>query len=360
MHLLMLTSSCDPTLKEEGFISDWILALAEKVDILTLITLTKPTIKLPANVFAYSLTSSSKMGKVWQIGKILIKSHKRIPIDEIFCNMYDFLGVISGLFSRIFNIDSVFWYAGGIRVPFFSLTTLAFWLNRKIATCSNQEKVDYQQMFKVSSKKIKVIGHGINKKRFENKKLVKKDSIFRIGYCCRLSLSKNIKTLLSVFSNKLESKQSIKLRISLAKTEANPTYFNKLKSIVSEINNKSSNLEIQLLTDINYANNVQFYQKLDLYVHPSFQTSIDKAAVEAGFAGVPVLLSQNGFGELFQHNKDIVFDPNDGNQLGLLINKYIKSKELREDNRKIVLSKFKDMDLSLFVERLLNIFRYNH
>jgi len=356
MHLLMLTSSCDPNLKEEGFISDWILAIAEKVDFLTLITLTKPTIKLPPNVFAHSLTSSSKVGKVWQIGKILIKSHKRIPIDGIFCNMYDFLGVISGLFSRIFNIDSVFWYAGGIKVPFFSLTTLAFWLNRKIATCSNQEKIEYQQMFMVSGKKIKVIGHGINKKRFENIKLAKKDSIFRIGYCCRLSLSKNIETLLSVFSNKLESKQSIKLRIALAKTEANPTYFNKLKSIVSEINNKSSNLEIQLLTDINYGNNVQFYQKLDLYVHPSFQTSIDKAAVEAGFSSVAVLLSENGFGELFDFNSDIVFNPHDSPKLGELISKYIKSPKLREVNKKIVLSKFNNMDLPFFVEKLIAVY----
>ena len=353
MHLLMLTSSCDPNLKEEGFISDWILAISEKVDFLTLITISKPTIKLPDNVFSYSLVNQSKIGKIWKIGYIFLKTHRQIPIDGVFCNMYDFLGVLSGLFSRILNIKSVFWYAGGIKVPFLSLTTVAFWLNNKITTCSQQEKLAYHAMFKTPSSKIHVIGHGINRKRFSVNKTIKKDKEFRIGYCCRLSLSKNIETFIGAVVKCINLSEPIELLIALSKTKHKPDYFNKLKSRTRE---KNGNIKIKILTDVNYANNIQFYQKLDLYVHPSFQTSIDKAAVEAAFSNVSVLLSENGFGELFDFNADIVFNPHDSQKLGELISKYTKYPKLREVNKQIILSKFNNMDLPFFVEKLIAVY----
>jgi len=275
MHLLMLTSSCDPNLKEEGFISDWVIYLAKNVNKLTLLTLTKPTITLPSNVRSYVVSSNSKLGKLWEIWNIILLEHKNHKMDGLFCNMYDFLGVAIGLISRLLSVKSIYWYAGGITVPFLSLTSISFLLNSIIATCSDQEKQRYHTMFKTSLSKIKVIGHGINKQRFVNKKDQRDKKYFTIGYCCRLSKSKNIESLLDLANHDLKSNKPIKLLLALSKTFENKPYLEYLQSKIKEIN-KTGKIKIKILTFITYINNARFYKQLDLYVHPSLQTSIDK------------------------------------------------------------------------------------
>jgi len=351
----MLTSSCNPGLKEEGFISDWILSLASKVTRLTLITLSKPTINLPSNVESHIIEGGSKWNKLWQVFKITVKVHRQSRLDGLFSNMYDFLGVTNGIASRMLRVNSVFWYAGGIEVPLFSLTTLAFWLNTKVATCSQVEKEKYHLRHKIPLSKISAIGHGINRKRYMIAPDQRDSKYFSIGYCCRVSQTKNIETLLNAINFKFNSRKPVRLLLALSKIQQNADYYTRLLEIIDRLN-KDKKIKIDILDNVNYLNNPNFYKKLDLYIHPSYQTSIDKAAVEAAFSHIPVLLSYNGFGSLFPVNSEILFKPDNAEQIRNLLQKYILSKELRLSNIRVVNEKFRHMDLEEFMGKLTRLF----
>jgi len=78
--------------------------------------------------------------------------------------------------------------------------------------------------------------------------------------------------------------------------------------------------------------------------------------VEAVFSGIPVLLSKNGFNNLFENNSVITFDPLNINELCALIQKYINSEKLRQENMRLTSKQLKDMDLNLFTKRLVSLY----
>ena len=320
MKLVMLTLAVDDNLQEEGFIVDWVKALAREVEELVVIALkVNPKVTLPTKVKVYEVPVTHKLGKLWFVFRTLNKEYYLGRIDGVFCHILEIWGVIGGLWGRLNGVRSVYWYAGGIPIKLFSFLKVAFLMVEVIATCSEREKRRYRQWWG-RQKKVVNLGHAIDIQSFQ---LIKNrgDEVFTIGYVARATRIKNIDGLIRAFG-KLRIPRRLRLHLALARTNENTIYYRKLSELAKSIANERR--KIMISTDLTYRQLPDYYRSLDLYVHPSLQTSIDKAALEAVSSGVPVLLSATAYGEVVDTFNQVVVSPFNIRQLARRIESVIQ------------------------------------
>jgi len=350
MKIAMLTSSYDRKLKEEGFIADWIDALAKKSDELVVILLNKPKIhNHPDNVHIYYLSKPGKVGKLLELWKILNIEHRAKKIDGVFTQIFEFLAVVGGLWGRLNRVKTAYWYAGGINFNTVSINSLAMHLNNKVLTCSNSEAERYTRTAKLSKKKVLSLGHAINTSHF-NKVQRSNNRVFTIGYVCRCTPNKNIEVLVRALSL---GNISIKYKLALSRIDENPEYYKFVKKEIEKATHINKNLKIEIITNVNYSNSPKFYSSLDLYVHPSLMKSIDKAGLEAIASQVPVLLSNRGYAEICDNRMDILFNPIDHVKLNQLIRQKVRQNKKKNLNYDYIIEKF---SLDSFMKKVISIF----
>lgn len=338
MKLVMLTSSYDRSLKEEGFIADWIDALAKETSELVIILLKEPSITPNIkNTTVHSLHQPTKIGKLKEIWQILNEENKKKQINGIFSHIFEFLAVVGGLWGKLNGVETAYWYAGGVNLHLISLNTLAFHLNNKILTCSDSEADRYAAASKINKNKIVVMGHAINTQYFipATKKVI--NNIFTIGYVCRCTPQKNIESLIYA-CQKID--RPIHLKLALSRTKENEKYFQFLKTEIERVKKQNKQFSAEILTNINYDNLPAFYHSLNLYIHPSLMKSVDKAGLEAMAAGVPVLLSKVGYGEMFAQYPNQLIDPNNIAEISQKISDSIQTPTVPIDISKFSLQNF--------------------
>lgn len=300
----MLTASYDDNHPEEGFIPDWVRALAGKVDRLSLIITRPPaSIDYPKNLSFYYLKSKTKLGRLVELWQKLNLIDQTQSVDGAFTHIFSFLGIVAGLWAKLKRIKSAMWFAGGTRIKWFGLDWWALKLNDVVLTCSLTEKNRYQR-FLGKKKTIRVIGHGINPDRFHPKKneFSRKKTLV-IGYAARLRPIKNFELLIRAASL-LPTTLKYELHLCISAISGHEGYLNQLKKLAQLLK-----VPLILHKELSYVLMPAFYQSLDLYVHPSKMTSIDKSALEAVFCEVPVLLSYVGFKPVISNQSILGFDP---------------------------------------------------
>lgn len=310
MKLAILTSNLDPKHKEEGFIIDWVQALSKQIDNLVVILVKKPktSFKLKKTTI-YSLPEGSKIRKILYILKILTNENKKKKIDGIFNHIYPFLGVVGGFWGKINSVKTIMWYAGGIGLPKYSLLELALRLNHQVVTCSKTEKQRYEKAYNLNN--VTNLGHAINVNRFEISKRLSKNEII-IGSIGRATPNKNFELLIDAVS-KIKTDKQLIVKIILARIFENRKYVQKLKTKIKE--NINNNVHIKIMEGIPFNKIPKFYAELNLYIHPSKMKSIDKTGIEAIISKTPVLLSTYGYMDCFKNYKNILFDPNNSQEL---------------------------------------------
>jgi glycosyltransferase involved in cell wall biosynthesis len=103
----------------------------------------------------------------------------------------------------------------------------------------------------------------------------------------------------------------IHLKLALARLKENPMYAHHIKEELKKI---KPPVTYEIISNLTYNQLPNYYHSLDLYVHPSKTTSVDKAGLEAAFCGVPVLLSKQGYQSTFP-NHESLFNPNINDEL---------------------------------------------
>lgn len=338
MKLVMFTSSYDTSLKEEGFIADWVNALSKEIDELVVILLNKPkTTTTIKNIKFYYLHKKTKLGKILEIWQILNKENRDKKIDGIFSHIFEFLAVISGLWGKINRVKTGYWYAGGIKLNFLSLNTLAFHMNDIVFTCSALEAKRYVYISKINIKKISVMNHAINIDYFKTTERKMSDDTCTIGYTCRCTRQKNIEALIQAAAM---VNKPLLLKLALSRTQENPDYYNFIQQEMNKAQQTNHQLKIEILTNVNYSNLPEYYHSLDLYVHPSKMKSIDKAGLEAIASGLPVLLSSDGYGEILKKYPQNLFNSSNRIELSKKLEIALKNKMINSNIQQDVINQF--------------------
>jgi glycosyltransferase involved in cell wall biosynthesis len=290
MRLLIVTQKVDKNDDVLGFFHDWILELAQKFSLVTVICLQAGDRSLPSNVKVLSL-GKEKLGTAlgWRryINRLIyllrfyyICWTERNNYDAVFVHMNHNYVIYGYYLWRLLSKKIGLWYAHG-AVPF----------NLRIAEkLADIIFTSTPSGFRLKSDKLKIIGQGIDLKKFSVKtKTDGQSQSFTIVTVGRISAAKNIKLMIEVAERLKKRNFSFVMKLAGAPiTEADKSYFDLLLAEVSE---KSLGDQIKFVGSVPYQAVAEFYQSADLFINLSDTGSLDKAILEAMASGLPVLTS---------------------------------------------------------------------
>jgi len=318
MKLLIFTQKIDVNDDVLGFFHDWVKEFARSCEKVIVICLEKGEFHLPGNVLVLSLgkeLGKSRLKYIFNFYKYIFQERKNY--DSVFVHMNFEYVILGGIIWRLFNKKIGLWYAHGY-VPFG--LKLAARLADTIFTSTRDG-------FRIKSKKIKIVGQGINTEIFRIREPKIRQGEFKIISVGRIAPVKNYELLIETAQNMIKRGfENFSIRITGPLIlERDKIYFEKLKNIIKE---KKLEDKIIFTEAIPYKDIFEFYQSGDLFVNFSDTGSMDKAVLEAMAAGLLVLTSNEAF-------------------KNILAEKYFTGKDPEEISEKIIVLSKINFDPSL-------------
>jgi glycosyltransferase involved in cell wall biosynthesis len=278
MKLLIITQKVDINDDVLGFMHDWIAEFAKVCERVTVICLEKGEFDLPNNVKVLSLGKEIGRSRI----KYVCNFYKYIREEKdnygkVFVHMNQQYVLLGGLFWKIWHKRISFWYAHG-----------SVSMSLKIAErISDVIFTSTQSGFRTKSNKVKVVGQGIDVKKFKPELKKENVGIFRIITIGRISPVKDYETLIKAIEISVEGgvKPEVKIIGGIGMPEQEK-YLEDLKEMVKD---KKLERVINFFGAVPNKNIVQYLQSSDLFVNMSYTGSLDKAILEAMACGLPVL-----------------------------------------------------------------------
>ena len=322
VKLLIVTQKVDENDAILGFFHRWVEEFAKHCERVTVICLYEGEHHLPGNVKVLSLGKEARVqGATLRSSGAKRKSGKRSFLarakyilrfyryiwrerknyDAVFVHMNPIYVVLGGVLWRIWKKKIALWYTH-------KQVDLKLRVAEKLA---NVIFTASKESFRLPSKKVKIMGHGIDVERF-TLKTVKNNKggklhIITVG---RISPIKDYETL--VFAVEILVKKNIPICVSVigdAPDAKQKMYASYIHSLIKE---KNLELVFSFCGTIPNKNLVQALQKADVFVNMSHTGSLDKAILEAMAIGLPVLTSNEALVSILgKENAGLMFEKGD-------------------------------------------------
>ena len=285
MRLLIITQKVDINDDNLGFFHRWVEEFAKRFKNVIVVCLQKGDYNLPENVKVLSLgkeRGESKIKYLFNFYKYIWQERKNY--DAVFIHMNPEYAVLGGLFWKLWNKKIGLWYT---HKAINSKLRIAEKLVDKIFTASKES-------FRLNSKKIIVIGHGIDTERFKPSAInYQQSDKLKIISAGRIAPIKNYEVLIEVAE--ILRNKNFNFEIKLAGQpilKKDKFYLKKLKETIEE---KKLNDKIIFVGSVPHKNIADFYRKGDLFVNFSDTGSVDKTVLEAMSCGLKTLTSNEAF-----------------------------------------------------------------
>jgi glycosyltransferase involved in cell wall biosynthesis len=298
MHLLIITQKVDKNDDNLGFFHRWILEFAKHCDKLTIICLEKGEYDLSENVKVLSLgkeAGASKIKYIFNFYKYIWSEHKNY--DAVFVHMNPIYVVLGGLLWKSWKKKVGLWYTH--KSVDTKLRIAEGWVDY-IFTASDKS-------FRMRSKKLHVMGHGIDQDEFEIKKPKVESDKINILHIGRISRSKNIHLFVK-FAEILKNK-GVKFQINIIGstiTEEDKKYLKKVESDI--LNKKLVNFFTFFGSMTPHERSFRFAEN-DIFINLSDTGSMDKTILEAMISGMQVLVSNEAFEDILPNENKTTKDP---------------------------------------------------
>ncbi|MFC1775242.1 glycosyltransferase family 4 protein [Patescibacteria group bacterium] len=319
MKLLILTQKVDKNDDILGFFHGWLLEFAKHVDQLTVICLQKGEYDLPENVKVLSLGKEKNVAFIEYITRFYryIFSERK-NYDTVFVHMNPEYVVLGGWLWRLMDKKIALWYTHkSVDIKL----RIAEKIVHKIFTVSKES-------FRLKSKKVNIMGHGINLDKFQttNPK-PKTDTKFQIVTVGRISKTKNTGFLLEVADVLRKKNFDFYIKIAGAPiTKKDELYFEKLRHFVSK---RKLGDNVEFTGSIPYEHIDKFYQFADLFINLSDTGSIDKVVLEAMASGIHVITSNEAFVPVLHGELMVEKDPKQISERIIKLSEQEPSKSLK-------------------------------
>ena len=338
MKLLIITQKVDKNDSILGFFHDWLRVFATRCEKLTVICLYKGEYGLPDNVKVLSLgkenldnrqqTTDNRLllrcSYIIRFYKYIIS--ERCNYDKVFVHMNSEYVVLGGLFWKIMRKKIALWWTH----------KAAPWHLRIAEKFVEVVFTASRESFRLSSKKVNVVGHGIDISKFIIRDWGSGIGDSRLITVGRVSESKDIKTLIKA----VEILKNVKLDIVGGPLdEKDEKYFKKLKQLVGE---KGLEERVNFVGPIPNKDIIKYYQNADLFIHASQTGSLDKVILEAMACGLLVISCNDAVkNDLLNKYSGLIYNKGDYQALAKRIEKIIniskeKRLELGKELREIV------------------------
>lgn len=288
MKLLIITQKVDINDDVLGFFHGWIEEFSKHCEKLTVICLEQGKFSLPQNVEILSLgkeTGESRLKYIWRFYKNILQ--KRNGYDQVLVHMNAEYVILGGIFWRLSGKNVSLWYLH-------KAVSFKLWLAEKIV---DNIFTAAQASFQIKSQKIKIVGHGIDIKKFIPRPEANQQN--KIIYVGRISQIKN-QALLIKAANLLVNKNKLtNIKVDLiggAITDKDEKYLKYLKRLVKELNLENY---ISFIGSVANREIVNYYNQADLSINLCPTGGVDKAVLESMACAVPAVALNQAFIDIF-------------------------------------------------------------
>lgn len=264
----------------DGFIVDWVRALANKVDRLMVLTYHyNPKEKLPENTIVLEINGKNTLSRNLDLFRKIIVIGRREKIDVILAHILEIFGIAAAVCGKIIGAKSFLWYCQSYDLRRNNMAKLALFLVDVILTCSAEFKDQYAfQVGEVIRKKIIIVGHGIDTSRFKTKPKISFPAVGRpvkIAYAGRLSPIKDIFTMLAATEKLKNTGRNVTFHLygSWGVVDQRGQEFqSKLLTRIKEINKSSKIIFFDGPKAYTYVQSSQVFKSADLFIMPGLKT----------------------------------------------------------------------------------------
>ena len=343
----LATDLNDPVL---GFTTAWINALADRSEYIDVITMRTGSVAVADNVRVYSVGKELGYGKprrLVEFYRVLSRLLAERRYDACFAHMMPLFAILGYPLLRLRRIPITLWYT---HKSITSTLRLAEKLVKRIVTASPES-------FRIKSKKVVVIGHGINTSVFVASRTMPASQVFRIVSIGRIAPAKHLEPLIqSIKILKQDGVKNIRLRLIGSVYPGDVAYSSYLQKLVAD--NDLDDV-VQFVGPIPFGEIVSEYQRSDLMINLSKTGSVDKAVLEAMSCEVPVITSNEAFTSILTKWADLLLLPiADADALANRIQKLmsLSALERKELGRQLRHEVEENHDLSKLVKTLISYF----
>lgn len=278
-RILVVTQILDREHPILGFFHRWVEEFAEHTENLNVIALQVGEYQLPENVSVYSLGKEDGSGKIERI----VRFYKyvwslRDEYDAVFVHMNPEYVVLAGLLWRVMGKQVALWYTH--KSVDLKLKIASFFVDL-IFTASPES-------FRLRSKKLHVMGHGIDVERLPLRKEHDDDDITEFITVGRIGVVKNIKVQIEALAHLPNNLKWHFTIVGGPATEKDKLYEMELESLVKELGLSS---KITFSGPVPHRDALQKMSESDIFLHTSKTGSLDKVLLEALGVGLKVISS---------------------------------------------------------------------
>ena len=296
MRLLMITPKVDPTDDLFGHVNSWASALAARVARLYVVALWPGHPNLPPNVRFATLgkdareggpaSFSHRAGWLVRLQRIVARLVARGEIDAVLAHMGPVFAAAAAPIARVSGVPTFLWYAHGHVSP---TLRLAHALVAGVGTSTPEG-------FRIASPKVTITGQGIDLDRFRPATtLPPADRLLSVG---RFSPVKRYETVLDALAAPaLAGHHDLNLELLGGVHSASEAAY--LSSLEERARALGLDRRVRFVQGVPFAEIVPTYQQASLFATASVTGSLDKVVLEAAACGVPPLVCNPAFRDLF-------------------------------------------------------------
>jgi glycosyltransferase involved in cell wall biosynthesis len=338
MKLLIITQKVDSADGLLGFFHDWLKEFAEVFSEVTVICLFEGQHELPGNVRVLSLGKENGAGRVsylFNFYRYLWQERKNY--DVVFVHMNAEYVILGGWI----------WRWAGKKIGLWYTHKAVTWKLRLAELSSDVIFTASPESFQLPSKKIVIVGHGIDVNKFslKNPAMTKPDK-FRIVSVGRISEIKNLLLLVRAIDLLVHEFGLDNLTVSLIGEPPNSRGREYAALLKEEIKKLRLEKYIDWVGNVPNRDLPAFYQQADLSVNLCPTGGLDKAVLESMACGVPALVYNKTFREIFGgYQEQLIISQDDQKEVAekiqqLLALKIEAKNNLSRNLRQIVVSNY--------------------
>lgn len=281
MNLLLFNLRVDRDHTALGFTTDWINEFARHFDQVTVITMYRGVVAVAANVEVLSAgleKGLSKPRRVFNFYRLLIGALRRREFDCCFSHMMPLFTLLAGPVLKAKRIPAALWYAHNHR-PAILGAALAF-VDRAMAST--------RTAFPIETSKLRVIGQGIDTKRFHPQERAVDDAVLRLITIGRTSKIKNIDLMIRAVARLRDALPGVPVRFAIVGeplSDQDKAYVDSCRALAAALGIDDL---VEWQDPVSFAEVHTAYHRGGIFLSAN-DNGLDKAILEAMASGLAVV-----------------------------------------------------------------------
>jgi len=290
MRLILFNLRTDADDSVLGFTTDWINALADRVEFIDVVSTEVGTLRLRPNVRVSGIGRDRGAGKLAQLANLHAVTWRILRqgrIDGCFAHMNHLFPLLTSPLLKVFRVPIVIWYAHGHVPPL--LAPAVFMADRVVSSSASG--------FRLKTSKLRIIGQGIDTARFApvERPPSGERRLLTLG---RISRVKRLEVVIDAIALLRREDPTLSIRCDLIGDPLDDDGRAYRSELDLRISHNDLAERVRLLPGVPHYRAHEVVAQYDLFVNSGDTDSVDKTVLEALSCGVPVVTSNAAFEQI--------------------------------------------------------------